>query len=304
MLDRHFYHADEIKVLLNHYIISKHPNVDYMCDIDAMTPGVLHYNMAQELEQRIMNVSKNKNYIDTIIIPINLGNHHWTALHLNFKKNQRLPFVRYVDPIGADIPPQVRNAVTIVYPGVIKNDIDVSIKKIQKDGYNCGPWTIAILESIVKTDEIPPDDFDIGERRKQDTLIWNQTILARQQTRTNSTQKGEKSVGNTAADSDTKKSGRTSTEDFISDILRLTFYGLLFLTAYPIYTFFRSPDKPSSTTARMNKAMPMLTPHSNVQSPRDQATTAAQVQPYSTHKIAMNDTIPDYLSEFSRRKIK
>lgn len=171
--DQHWYDADEMKKLIMHYIINSHPNVDFLCDINVSQREALSYHLSEELNNRVEKISANKNKIDTLIIPLNIGNAHWVALYLDFRNGQRTPRIRYVDPLGGDIPREVVDEVQKIYPSInIKADIQVSTKKIQQDGYNCGPWTIAILESIVKTGQLPPNNFDIEQRRNEDTLIY------------------------------------------------------------------------------------------------------------------------------------
>lgn len=178
IIDKHWYDDDEMELLLSHYL-KDIPEVDYLHGIDIYQHG--GFTLAENLEanqlQQALQLSLG-NPINTIVMPLNLGSKHWAALYIYCdSKNNGKMTIQYIDPLGDGMPTEVINALAANYPNV---PIEVSAKILQKDGYNCGPWTITILESLVKTNQLPPQNFDINKRRQEDVeivkvqkMVWN-----------------------------------------------------------------------------------------------------------------------------------
>ena len=176
-----WYSNDDIHALLKHYI-GHFPKVNVLDAMDAyyLKGTTLIENMYEEQIQQVLKKSAGELAVDTVVIPINLGHLHWAALYIHYtSQDQTRPIVGYFDPKGDHMPEQVSNAIKAVYPNVQAGDILESRIQLQHDDYNCGPWVIAILESLVTSngEHLPAQDFDIDERRRQD-----QAVLERQST--------------------------------------------------------------------------------------------------------------------------
>ncbi|MGD0466045.1 MAG: hypothetical protein ABSA84_05065 [Gammaproteobacteria bacterium] len=109
---------------------------------------------------------------NTIIVPVNLGNMHWVAVYIHFNTLDRTsPVVRYVDPFGEPMVPEFIEVIRGAYPNMREEAIDYPIQ-LQGDTYNCGPWTIAILNSLVHHEALPDEYFDINAHREIYLDIW------------------------------------------------------------------------------------------------------------------------------------
>lgn len=144
--------------------------------------GLEPHNVMENLHDRIGNIQNDaKEHEGAIVptkiaIPLNLNQNHWTALYINFDRGFGYPpTVTYVDPLHANaLPPQVvLDGLQRLY-GVQAQNITSSNIQYQTDGYNCGPWTGAILESLALTNRLPAANFDINARREDDRRFVNQ----------------------------------------------------------------------------------------------------------------------------------
>ena len=83
-------------------------------------------------------------------MPLNLGNRHWVALYIHFyTKDRSRPAVGYFDPLGDDMPQELKQILKQVYLRLTSSHILACPIRLQSDGYNCGSWVIAILESLI-----------------------------------------------------------------------------------------------------------------------------------------------------------
>lgn len=123
---------------------------------------------------RVLQESLGARTWNKVIVPINLGNRHWTALYVYFNTaNQLKPIVGYFDPFGDPAPDILKNRLRAVYTQLDLNDMLVCPVRLQNDRYNCGPWIIVILEQLVKSNglELPPEDFDIQRARRNYRML-------------------------------------------------------------------------------------------------------------------------------------
>lgn len=83
---------------------------------------------------------------NTIAIPINIGNRHWSALVL--RSRDGTTEAHYNDPLGHEIPEQLNRI-------LLNNDIetlnihDYRVTQ-QNNGYDCGPWAVYNLRDMVE----------------------------------------------------------------------------------------------------------------------------------------------------------
>ena len=116
---------------------------------------------------------------NTIIIPINLSNMHWAALYIHFNSEDKTsPIINYFDPFGNPMPSILKETLMKVYCNLIETNIMQSPITFQYDGYNCGPWTIAILDSLVHSGMVPEQNFDINDARKRYNEILRSLEMA------------------------------------------------------------------------------------------------------------------------------
>lgn len=166
-----WYTDNDMRRLLDHYVGNAR-NVNILTSIDAMQSG--GYTLAENLRQAQLVEKLQASFLgtylfDTTIIPINLGNLHWVALYIRYGEDRTMPTIGYFDPFGDAMPVQVQKAISEVYPKAT-NVLNCPIK-LQKDSNNCGPWVVAILESLVVKGGLPSECFDIEMRRNQDMQI-------------------------------------------------------------------------------------------------------------------------------------
>ena len=168
------YTGDQIKDILQ-TICEYRDDVEILEPIDAYQHEgeTLKLNLQDHQFQKILKLSKGQALERIFLLPVNLRNLHWTALYMSFKKTTLArPTVGYFDPMGHPIPNEVVKALVHTYHELQAKDILVSPIELQKDSYNCGPWIIAIFESLLENNTLPPEDFDITEkRRKYDAII-------------------------------------------------------------------------------------------------------------------------------------
>jgi len=169
--DKHWYTDEDVRTLLHHYL--KNENVTILNGINAYQRqgNTLAEILHARLDQDIMQVSQDAYAASTWIIPINLGQRHWAALFIHFHSQNRLkPRVGYFDPFGTGtVLTQVKQAIVRTFLEVTKDAILQSPIQLQNDNYNCGPWVVAMLIALVKSNglRLPDDDYDIGAQQRQ-----------------------------------------------------------------------------------------------------------------------------------------
>jgi hypothetical protein len=169
-----WYTNAHMQTLLEHYF-GERDDIRIITPIEAyqLQGEVLQQNLNEATVHDILQESFGLVEVKHTLVPINLGNRHWVGLYIHYADDDRTkPTVGYFDPLGRDIPPEVFSAITAVYTGIhSKAEIISSPIRLQNDSYNCGPWVIAILQSLVETGSLPSEDFDISIRRQQDEAI-------------------------------------------------------------------------------------------------------------------------------------
>jgi hypothetical protein len=169
---------DQMNALLHHYFGSRgHIRIGVAIDV-LQNNGETFLDNLQELQiQQTEETSVTNLVQDTIIIPINLGNRHWTSLYIYFNTENRLaPNIVYCDPLGHELPETVLLSLYTVFPETV--NFTCTSKPFQQDGYNCGPWTIAIFESLIETNgtDLPYANLDIQEFRKAYLKDYQQIV--------------------------------------------------------------------------------------------------------------------------------
>ncbi len=167
--DESWYDDEQMQQLLDRYL-GNLTNVQIIAPIDAyqLSGQTLEDNLRDNLQRSIED-----NYcIDTVVVPLNLNNLHWVAVYIHYANEEKThPTVGYFDPNGNRMPAFIENALFTVYSGLQTQEILQSPIRLQNDGFNCGPWVIAILVSLVKTGALPAEDFDIAKQRAEDVQI-------------------------------------------------------------------------------------------------------------------------------------
>jgi hypothetical protein len=171
---------DEMNALLQHYF-GNNDDVRLMVAINLFQHGgvLLRQNLEdlqlqQALEQSFTEQAPQR----TIIVPINLGNTHWAALHIYFNTEDRTaPEINYFDPFGHRMPLELEEVLREVFTGLQPNDVLWYPIRFQYDGHNCGPWTIAILNSLVNNSGLPDEDFNVNDARIMYRDILRQTVI-------------------------------------------------------------------------------------------------------------------------------
>lgn len=163
-----WYTDRDITTLLEHFYgendnVRYFPPLEVYQDAGAALRQSLSDNQLQE-QDRLRSIGGG--LPTRILIPINLGNYHWTALSLYFPSADRTrPEISYFDPLGRPIPGEILDAVMRTYT-VQKQDILSCPLKMQHDDYNCGPWIITIFQYLVAHNKLPQENFDILKARE------------------------------------------------------------------------------------------------------------------------------------------
>lgn len=173
-IDRHYYTDDEINDLLQIILADKVDILAAMLGTDWQQEhgltNILYENLQEYIRQRHNVFAQNHLKFRQTIVPINLNNGHWVMLYMSFSQdNQKGPAIFYFDPLGHTIHPEVERVLQEIYPEILINSIG---ERVQKDGYNCGPWIIFGAESIVHKGGIPGvGEIDIDKVRAQQQAL-------------------------------------------------------------------------------------------------------------------------------------
>jgi uncharacterized protein YjbI with pentapeptide repeats len=182
-----WYDEDKIRFLLAQ-IVGPRPGITILDPIDILQEGgeVLKHNLDARLKLEAQAFS-NGISLDTLdtqfLLPINLGRLHWAALYIRFEVGNRTkPLIGYFDPHGekfASIPIKkiLLEKLSPVYSDLVEQDILISPIQLQKDNYNCGPWILAIFDSLIKTGSLPPEDLHIQTRREAYDRMYHHAVL-------------------------------------------------------------------------------------------------------------------------------
>lgn len=167
-IDTAWFNSDEINKLLQHFL-GGNDNVRLMVSINSSQGGgaVLSDNFDEVQFQDVLLCSLSAELVkNTIIAPININNNHWVALCIRFNTEDRTaPEIKYFDPKGQPMNSNIKKALKKAYPGLTEEKFLECPIKFQYDGHNCGPWTVAILTSLVNNQALPDEGFDINLAR-------------------------------------------------------------------------------------------------------------------------------------------
>ena len=170
--DNAWYSDDEINTLLTHYM-SDNQEVELltaMLGTNWRGGNDLLENLIAFNQQRLQQIQHGQTVKDKVLIPVNLNNHHWTLLYVIYQQDAaKLPTVYYFDPLGNEIPSDISSALSHkkLFPTIQPISIG---KRVQDDGYNCGPWIIEAARKIVNNGSIPDEGYDIVGARSEHKL--------------------------------------------------------------------------------------------------------------------------------------
>jgi len=167
-----WYEGDDISRLLKH-LVGHCTDIEIFAPINIEQSDTLRINLWDEQIQQALSISKGAALASTYVLPINLGNRHWAALYLHFPTANRLkPHVSYFDPYGTpSMPAELVQALSAIYTDLKPEDFFVCPLQLQRDTYNCGPWVVAIFESLLTTKLFPEEGLDIQRKRAEYDLI-------------------------------------------------------------------------------------------------------------------------------------
>lgn len=176
-----WYSDEEMRSLLHAYLgDNRYPDLIILDPINAFQyeGQTLAENLRSQLFQETLSLSEGHFAKTKIIIPVNLGHLHWVGLYIYFNtENRQKPLIGYFDPLGQDIPAELWGALLQAYPDLAVEDVMRSPIQLQHDNYNCGPWVVAILESLIPRGSLPAIDLNIQERRLLDAQILTRQSL-------------------------------------------------------------------------------------------------------------------------------
>lgn len=154
-LDDAWYSDDEINnLLISYFALNK--NI-YLFTAILGTNGLPGTTLAIELQkyknQRNLSLRENRSIENQVVVPVNLDGMHWVLILIKFAKmTSEITQVVYVDPFGRDIPNELKN-VFLHENGCKNENLHSSSVRLQEDGYNCGPWIVAIAEHLIMQEE-------------------------------------------------------------------------------------------------------------------------------------------------------
>jgi hypothetical protein len=161
-----WYTDDAINELLAGYLRNLDDGLMVAIRLDQHGGTVLEANL-RDREASLRGLQRTTGLsVPYIVLPVNLGNRHWTALLIDRRVEGTPPTIYYLDPLGSTISPELINLLHEVYPAIQPSDIKSSSIILQRDGRNCGPWIIAMLTHLVEFGKLPPENFDIEGTRK------------------------------------------------------------------------------------------------------------------------------------------
>lgn len=172
-----WYDSDDMSLLLNHYLRDQDVEIMAAIDLEQDDGQVLIDNLHENLANQIQAMSATDYMSRYTVCPINFGNNHWTALVIKQNyENPSEPTIYFVDSLGKK-PDTQQQLATIISNSCYRNAHIVDLSdRYQRDGFRCGSWAIAHIESLVKHQVALEDGYNIQSRRTQDDAI----ILANQ----------------------------------------------------------------------------------------------------------------------------
>jgi chromosome partitioning protein len=178
--DNNYWYTNENITTLLRNILRDKPNYYFTTPMQGdgrFSHEQLTENIRQYVLQHIAN-EYNPLQEQTIFIPLNVGalplssnesGNHWTLAIVRISANQSDIF--YFDPLGNDIPKTVDDALKAVanevyHKRIVRIDRLEGIRRVQFDGYNCGPWIVEFVHQYSNNNGIANlHNTNISERR-------------------------------------------------------------------------------------------------------------------------------------------
>lgn len=178
-VDEDWYTEEQVNGLLQYYFqtTSEIELLTAMLGTDWVAGNTLNGSLEEFKAQRESCLAAGQTVKDKIIIPLNLGTYegrgmHWVLLFIKFPKDASQSLqISYFDPVGESIHKDVENALKKArLNGDNEQLIISSTAKLQHDGYNCGPWIVAVAEYLVTQErgaDAADKAFDIDDALSQ-----------------------------------------------------------------------------------------------------------------------------------------
>jgi tetratricopeptide (TPR) repeat protein len=185
LVDIHWYTDNEINALLRHYLGQEgDQNIELLTAMLATNlerGNDLQENLSQFQNQRTVALRGGGIVKNRVLIPINLCQNHWALLYLIYREDTQLSEIFYFDPLGDPFPEEVSTVLSTVFPGREVVNVD---KRVQEDGYNCGPWVIEAARAIIGKRAVfePGVQCDIEEARRAHARILGRTDITSKST--------------------------------------------------------------------------------------------------------------------------
>jgi hypothetical protein len=151
--DTHWYDSDEINQSLSQ--LEQNPHVKVyppMLGTDLDNYNFLKAQLEELNDNRVIPAHADAERRQ-VIIPLNLGTEkgegiHWVLLYLRYPSlPEAMPQIIYIDSKGEKMLPSMKKHLNELFPHV---EIDENKVVLQKDGYNCGPWIIAVAPLLIR----------------------------------------------------------------------------------------------------------------------------------------------------------
>lgn len=163
-----WYTDDHINWLLNHYLQHRQ-DTSILSGISAHLHGgaTILENLQDQVEQSFVQG------LVQWVVPVNVHGNHWVGVYMDFRSgNYTAPRVIHVDPMAGQPTRDLRNALNTTFPGM-RLQVTTTRYQVIGDTYNCGPWTVALLEHMANNVGALPalNAIDITARRAQDQVL-------------------------------------------------------------------------------------------------------------------------------------
>ncbi|MBY0545250.1 MAG: ankyrin repeat domain-containing protein [Gammaproteobacteria bacterium] len=184
-IDTSWYTDEQINPLFNR-IQQTYPQVHVL---DAMlgtnwigaegNENILQTNLLAFSNLRQRAISLNQPVANRVLIPVNLDHSHWALLLIHYPlESSQEPAIFYFDPFGAPIHPDVLQTLRNAF---FSPELHVSHleKRLQNDGYNCGPWIVVVAEMLISKNCVP-EVWDVNireERKRQQRLLHEMQVI-------------------------------------------------------------------------------------------------------------------------------
>ncbi|MEN6438280.1 MAG: FYVE zinc finger domain-containing protein [Syntrophobacter sp.] len=163
------YTDDHINFLLGHYLRGRTNTYVFHCmDAHHLSGGALKTNLVDAKAEAFAQGNTQ------MVVPVNIHGNHWVGVYIKFvNPSYNAPKIIHVDPYGNGIATDLSRTLKEVFPGAAKPLESRAGYQHADDKINCGPWTVALLEHMAKTQgELPKlGTIRIERRRAEDYVI-------------------------------------------------------------------------------------------------------------------------------------